>query len=120
MSAAVEEELAIAMNVALIEDNDERWSLNEFLWKRRDPRHACWKTVSFRIVFAEISAALLVKGIGPRLQRYLAKVGEAEAGIPHAGKIDFAFRRTGGRPNRRFLVTEAARSWRTRLPETAN
>ena len=66
-AAAVQKELAIAMHVPFVENDDESWSLNEFLRKRRNPRHACRKTMSFRIVFAEIGAAFLVERVGPGL-----------------------------------------------------
>src|SRR5215471_106909 len=60
MSAAVEKELPVAVNITFIENDNERWSLYEFLRERRDSRNTGRQAMPFRIVFAEIRAALLI------------------------------------------------------------
>ena len=60
MAASIEKQLAIAMNVALIENHDQRWSLNKLLREGRNPRHAGGKTMPFRIVFAQVGPAFFI------------------------------------------------------------
>src|SRR5258707_11771170 len=102
MTSSIEEQLTITVDVAFIQNHDKGWSLNEFLRKGRNARHACGKTVSFRIVFAQILPSFLVERFGPGLERNLAESRKAEAGIPDSGEIDFAFRCAGCRPSRRL------------------
>src|SRR5262245_43775008 len=53
MTTAVKKQLAITMNVALVENDDKRWSLHKFLRKRRNTRNARRKASGLWIIFAE-------------------------------------------------------------------
>src|SRR5438046_2342863 len=90
MAASIQKQLAIAMNVSLIQNHDELWSLNEFLGKWRNPRNARGQAMPFRIVFAQTGSPFLVERIGPWLQRNLSEGCEAETGIPYSREIDLA------------------------------
>src|SRR5262245_59230056 len=118
MAAAVQKQLAIAVHIAFIENDDKLWRLNELLRKGRNPRYTRRQAVSFRIVFAEIRAAFFVKRVGPRLQRNLSKVGETETGIPDSGKVHIPLWRARRRSHGRLLIAQTTGTRRTGLSKS--
>src|SRR4030095_1847847 len=67
MSASVEKQLPITVHVSFVQNNHERGSLYELLWKRRDSGNSGGKAMAFGVVFAQIGTALLVQRFCPRL-----------------------------------------------------
>src|SRR5437868_6056656 len=60
MTATIQKELTIAMDVSLIKNDDQRGRLNELLRKWRNPRDTGRQTMPFRIILAQIRPALLI------------------------------------------------------------
>src|SRR5262245_11728045 len=88
MPAAVRKELAVTMDVAFVQVNDQCGSLHDLIREWRNPRHAGRQAVSFRVVFAQTGSPLLPQGFRPRLQRNLSDIPEAGSWIPDTGEID--------------------------------
>jgi|SRR5262245_29869638 len=117
MTTPVKEQLAITVNVAFIEDDDQRWSLDKFLRKRGNARNIGRKTARLWINFTERRSPFLVDLLSSGLKWDLSQIGEAKTRIPYSGEIHFTVGRAWGRSCRSFLVTQIPGPRRSRLRE---